>query len=649
MKKSFIILAFVLCSCLNVLSQATSMTVDCQTPGWLSSMINYGDQQTLKNIKLTGYINGKDLQFILNLNKKQSLTGVIDLENVKVVSGGIVIEDNILPTYVFKGGRNIQKLVLPNTLLKATLGVSVDTDSIIWTNNSVTSLNVSTNISYDSKYYYLPEGVEKIRQIPKDVSIVFPSTIKTIECGESDDNLIIYSFINNPQEVYAQYERYYADAYGGHRSYWATISNSTFYIPKGTKEKYLESDFAKMKALKIENGMDRALPNGNIFIEYYDIDRVEIESPIKVYKGDTCSLNVTIYPDANLVSWIDYVSDDTEIISANVDGTIVANDYGQTEVFATPHVFIDGLETKTGSCIVKVLAHVEGVDMPTTFSLHIDEQKTIEAKTLPLDITDNQLTFESSDPTIADVNEEGVITGHKRGTCTIIATSVDGGYKAECLITVKQPVEALSLEKHSLELKVGENEKLYAQITPANADDRTITWSSSDEKVATVDGNGNITAIEGGEVWIQAVSNDNAEAKDVCKLVVKQPVTGITLSKNSCSMSNVGESLQLEAKVLPENASNKEVRWSSSNESVCVVSNGMVVATGFGTAVVMATTVDGGFLASCTVTVEDTTGIRDINDSRQDDASAYDAMGRKVQTTMKGHLYIRNGKKFIAK
>ena len=168
-----------------------------------------------------------------------------------------------------------------------------------------------------------------------------------------------------------------------------------------------------------------------------------------------------------MVSWIDYVSEDTEIVSVNADGTIVANDYGQTEVFATPHVFIDGLETKTGSCIVKVLAHVEGIDMPETLSLHVDEKKNIDAKTLPLDITDNQLIFESSDPTIADVNEYGVVTGHKLGTCTITATSVDGGFTATCEVTVVSgsPATSISLAEAA--------DKITFQVYDMNGTKRT--------------------------------------------------------------------------------------------------------------------------------------------------------------------------------
>ena len=114
-------------------------------------------------------------------------------------------------------------------------------------------------------------------------------------------------------------------------------------------------------------------------------------------------------------------------------------------------------------------------------------------------------------------------------------------------------------------------------------------------------------------------------------------------------MFNIGESIQLEATVLPEDASNKDVRWSSSNESICVVSQGKVIATGYGTAVVLASTVDGGFLASCTITVEEPNAMQDIMNIGQDEIPVYDRMGNKVQQVIMGHLYIRNGQKFIAK
>ena len=647
MKKFYLFFIFA-CCCLNTFSQATSITVDCQTPGWLSSMINYGDQQTLKNIKVTGYINGTDLQFILDLNKQRSLTGIIDLEYASLVSGGTledyphtVKKDNVLPYDLFRGGRRIQKLVLPNTLISSvgTGGTGITGDSVIWTSLNEKEIMVSYEIGTGFDYISIPEGIETISNIPDDISIVFPSTIKKVGNYGVNHNLKIFSFIENPEQVYAQSEDYYSDAYGGHRSFWAAIAKSTFYIPKGTKEKYLKSDFGEMKEQYSVNGNIYGRDNENIFIEYYDVEKTEVNPEMTLYKGESKSLDVTILPDANLVSWINYSSSNSDIVSVDSEGNILANDYGQADVSATPHIFIDGLETKTGVCHVKVIAHTEGLDVPSTFSVHIGEEKTLEAKTLPLDYSDNQIVFESSDPTIAFVNEDGTVIGKAKGTCTITATSVDGGFTATCEVTVLQPVEAATLETHGMEMKVGDNKDLYCNLQPATADNKAIVWQSSDEYIATVDNSGSVTALKAGTVYIRAISEDNSEAKDSCKVTVLQPVKGITLNYSTYEVNAIGESFVLEATISPEDASNKEIKWTSSDESVCIVSNGTVVVTGFGTCVIIASTNDGNYIATCTINSV-STGIKTIN-SKDASFDVYGINGVSRKTLRKGMNIIR--------
>lgn len=641
MKNKLFIIAITLCSCLKVFSQATSLTVDCQTPGWLSSMINYGDQQTLENIKVTGYINGTDIQFIYDLNSQRALTGVIDLGDVSIVSGGTLYtngyprtinKDNVMPPSFFYDQKNhIKKFIYPKTLVEEpSIPFQKEglVDSLIWTSTNVKSLNVSNGIGYAS-YIYIPEGVETISQIPNNIRIVLPSTIQNVGNYGVNNNLTIYSFIESPENVYAKHEDYYADIYGGHRSYWAAIANSTFYIPKGTLEKYLESDFSTMKAYYEVNGNLIGKDNGNTFIEYYDIESTVVNAPNVIYKGETQPIDVNIYPNANLVDRIDYKSSNSEIISVNSSGTIEAKDYGQAEIYATPHLFIDGLETKTGSCFVKVIAHTEGIEMASSLPIHIDEEKRLEAFTLPLNYSDNKITFFSSDSSIAEVSEEGVVKGVKKGTCTITATSVDGGYTATCEVTVTQPVETLTLEKHSITLKVGESERLFAQISPSKADDKTISWHSSNEQIAYVDADGNVIAIKAGEAWIKAVSQDNVEAKDSCKVTVTQPVTGIQLDSRTYMLNGIGESFELKATIVPEDASNQNVKWTSSDESVCVVSQGYVVAVGYGTCVIIATTEDGGYMATCTVTVNNLTDISNISLDRGKKFQVYDTNGSK--------------------
>lgn len=613
MKKKLSTIAIVLCFFQNVYSQATSLTVDCQNPGWLSSMIIFDDQKTLKHLTVTGYLNSSDLQFIADLNKNRSLK-VVDLENASFVGE----TDDIYSRYYLRGGY-FQKIVLPKTVKSIASYYSSDSmngDSLIWTSPNIKEIDVESDLG-KFLYTYIPEGVEKIGGMnnrPQNSRITFPNSIKSVEGSSSTKDLIVYSFIKNPESVSAFFETYYNTLSGEHRGYWSAINNSLFYIPKGTKEKYLNSDFAtKQKCVNGVNGY-YGENNGNTFIEYYDIDSVIVKSPIHMYIGDMQPLEVSIYPNDNLVSRVDYCSTNSEIASVQSDGTIVARGYGQAEVSATPYVFIEGLETKTGSCLVNVIAHVEDVYMQESMSLHIGEELVLNAKTLPLEITDNKICFESNNLSIAIVNEKGVVTGLQKGTCTITATSIDGGYTATCEVTVTQAVESLAIEKHSITMKVGESDRLFAQISPATADDKTISWHSSNEQIASVDANGNVIAQKAGEVWIKAISNDNAEVKDSCKVIVSQPVTGIQLDNESYQLTGIGKSFEMKATVTPDDASNKNIKWRSADEAVCVVSHGQanasenpnctITSTGKGTCTIIASTVEGGYTTICVVTVK---------------------------------------------
>ena len=98
------------------------------------------------------------------------------------------------------------------------------------------------------------------------------------------------------------------------------------------------------------------------------------------------------------------------------------------------------------------------------------------------------------------------------------------------------------------------------------------------------------------------MSDENSAIRDSCKISVLQPVTGIQLDYKTYELNGIGDSFKLNATIIPEGASNKNIRWISSDESVCIVSNGQVIAVGTGTCVIIANTEDGGYIATCTVT-----------------------------------------------
>ena len=165
-------------------------------------------------------------------------------------------------------------------------------------------------------------------------------------------------------------------------------------------------------------------------------------------------------------------------------------------------------------------------------------------------------------------------------------------------------VESVSLNKSEMTLTEGESETLAATITPENAENKSITWSSNNEAVATVDVNGNVTAKSAGTAVITATSTNGKSAGCTVTVEKKQiPVTEVRLSESTVGIVE-GSTYKLTATVLPENTTDsKNVSWSSSNSEVATVdANGTVTAKRAGTAVITATSTNGKS-AGCTVTV----------------------------------------------
>lgn len=167
-------------------------------------------------------------------------------------------------------------------------------------------------------------------------------------------------------------------------------------------------------------------------------------------------------------------------------------------------------------------------------------------------------------------------------------------------------VESIELDRYNVIIYVDDSFQLNASLQPENATDKSITWSSSDATVASVDAEGVVKGLAPGGAIIEACASSGRKA--FCRVLVKTPVpptvsvTGVSLDRESADML-VGESLLLTATVSPENADEKQVNWSTSSSAVATVTGGVVKAVGPGSAAITVTTLDGGFQASCTVTV----------------------------------------------
>ena len=242
----------------------------------------------------------------------------------------------------------------------------------------------------------------------------------------------------------------------------------------------------------------------------------------------------------------------------------------------------------------------------TSITLIEGENHTLTATISPSNAENLKVLWSSSNSSVASV-KEGVVTAIKAGAAIITAKSDDGGKTATCEVTVNAkvyPVESVSLDKTSYEMTEGDEFTLTATITPDNATNKNVIWSSNNTSVATVS-NGKVTALKAGTATITAKTEDGDKTA-TCEVTVNAkayPVESVSLDKTSYEMTE-GDEFTLTATITPENATNKNVIWSSNNTSVATVENGKVTALKVGSVTITVKTEDGEKIATCEIVVK---------------------------------------------
>ena len=248
-------------------------------------------------------------------------------------------------------------------------------------------------------------------------------------------------------------------------------------------------------------------------------------------------------------------------------------------------------------CYVRVVIPAQSIRfLQETLALTVGQNALLEAVIEPDNVTDKTITWTSSNTNVATVDQEGRVSAKGGGTAIVAATV--GSQRTSCEVTVSVPVGTVRVIPEELTLNVEESDTLRAFVSPEDATDQTITWSSSNTGVVTVDESGVVTAVEEGTAVVTATAGEKTAN---CTVTVVIPVSGVTLEPASIAL-DVSASALLRAIVEPDNATNKTVTWSSSDAETAVVdSNGRVTAMKEGTAVIIARA--GNQSARCVVTV----------------------------------------------
>ena len=303
--------------------------------------------------------------------------------------------------------------------------------------------------------------------------------------------------------------------------------------------------------------------------------------------GETLQLSAAVRPDKANQS-VKWESSKPEVATVDQKGLVTANKTrgGTTTITVTSTE--NSQVSETCEVVVEDIA-IQSLELnKSTLTLKVGDKETLTATILPAETTlDKGVTWDSGNTSVATVSDKGEVTAVAPGETTITVTSKGDPSKVKyCSVLVSAKIIAVTgvtLDKNSLSLEIGKSETLNATIAPESATDKTVTWSSSNTSIATVDGNGKVTAIASGTATITVTTKDGGKTA-ICTVTVPEPevpavpVSSIALSQTATTLT-FGQSVNVSVTVSPSNATDPSWECSSSNESVATVTKNASGAT----------------------------------------------------------------------
>lgn len=318
---------------------------------------------------------------------------------------------------------------------------------------------------------------------------------------------------------------------------------------------------------------------------------------ITLTEGQSEVLSYNIAPsdaDDKSVSW---KSSNSSVASVN-EGKVTAIKQGQATISVSTN---DG--NKIAKCNVTVnskIIPVTNIEVtPKNLEIKVGEKGEISASISPENATNKSIVWKSSDENVAVVSN-GEVSGIAEGDVVIYA-SVDGVCDSSIVTVSKIGVDKVEINQDAVKINVGDSLKLTVTVSPENATYPDITWVSSNTEIATINESGVIVGKKEGTTNVIAIA-DNISSQECIVEVSSVPVQSITLNRSNVSLL-VDETIRLSATIYPQNATDKTIDWSSTNNDVAYVRDGKVVAMNVGTAIIKAQTSDGKVNAVCNVTV----------------------------------------------
>lgn len=350
-----------------------------------------------------------------------------------------------------------------------------------------------------------------------------------------------------------------------------------------------------------------------------------VKESITVQVLDVLVESIVISADSNEVGVNSTLQLNAEVLPENAANKKLVWSVDKPETASVADGVVTGL--KAGRAEIKATA-ADGSGVFYTYTVYVKEipvqkieisaasKKVKEGETLklsavvtPENASNKEITWSSRNEEIATVSADGTVTGVKAGTVVIKAAAKDGSGVTDGIEIMVEPilVESIQVNAESTAIKEGETTKVSATVLPENASNPKVIWSSESPATATVEQDGTVTGVKAGKAVIKATASDGSAVFGSVEITVN----GVAVEKIEVSAATtvikVGKSAKLTANVLPENASNKEVKWSSGDETVATVTqDGTVTGVKTGKAVITAAAQDGsGISGKLEISVEE--------------------------------------------
>ncbi len=576
-------------------------------------------------------------------------SGVLYLDEITFYnsSGDVVYQIDasdisVAPTSLTVSPSSISAITGKSQQLSVTASPSDASTSVIYAsdNTSVatnTAAGIVTTVGAGTANINITSSIDNSITATTDVTVIDPDVTNTLVYANFENGL------GNYDEVWKS---------------WNTSTNASGPAPAvAVVDNPNTTGNASSKVLKISDyyqygavafkAFDMNKINTIKFKVYSDVEISDLKFELGLNGGISSTTNTTTY-DLPAATWTEYLYSVSYLQSANKQFYIKLSSPGSAEATGAAYtIYIDSLIYIAGDG--SAFVPVSGIDITTTSISTDDETLQLAANITPANATLNTVTWSLvnasssiGDTAIFDASA-GTLKAVRNGTVTVKAVSADGGFVSEKEITItgqKVPVDSIKLKPSaSFPASIATNNgslriDTIAYIYPADATDNKINWSLKDDNINQISSTGELTAHKDGEVWVLAVSNSNALARDSILVTITNqvPVSSITVlgEGGATTIETNGGTLQMSAAILPSNAAYQDVEWSveAGSATATISSTGLLKpAATNGTVVVKATALDGsgvsgtleimisGQVAVSSVTVTGNGGATTISDN----------------------------------